>query len=212
MDSNKDLNRMAIVAKNDNFILNRVIVKIRPLLKSLSCKYDIKGYEPEDLENEFVEKIILSIDKYKGTGSFVNFATLICSRYALDVIKSSNAKKNTGKENISLDEFLTLLDSGEVNFKNMNKISFDPRESICARIDFERKIEQIKKLLNEELCEIVDMLVDKLTLPEISKELDLATSSVQRKIEKIRKVSEPVIKRDEPKFRKSDTTKIRKRK
>ena len=210
-EKDSDLNKLAICCSVQSYKISEFIFKTKNMIYAISYCYrnSVKGYTEDDLYSEFVEKIIYKIKKYNSKdGNVKSWVRKLCKNHMLDLAKASKRVKRTGIE-IDIDSFNARKDSGEVNY-NSDEPRFDPRESIHSKLDYEKKIKEIKKLCNAEKKKIIDMLVNEFSQKEISKELKISERKVQTKVDGIRKITEKKLKEDFPMFRIGKVSKVRK--
>lgn len=194
------LNELAVRAKEGREAVAELMERISPLLDRLSRK-KVYGYDPEELRSEFVLRVLESLGKYSpGRGTFISWVRMVCKSHAKD-LKRNGRRQKRGKNciHIDLDELEQLWTAG--NGGNGDRQTsvvdpvVDPREIIIARLDFEALVADIKAHVTRKLHVLVDLAAEGLTVTDLAKELGLPRSTVQRRIERIRKASKPIIDR-----------------
>ncbi|UZP02585.1 sigma-70 family RNA polymerase sigma factor [Clostridium botulinum] len=149
-----DLKYVEMLAKKakdgDNLSKENLIEEFRPLIKNLSRKTFIHGYDKNDIENECYKNLFKCLNSYDlEKHRFVAYATNGIKNNLNDLIrKTKNRDNSEGSCALTLsDDLEDALPSNEPNLEDM----------LCNECDLDLLKYAIKKLTKEEQ-ELIDFI------------------------------------------------------
>lgn len=175
--------RLAVLAKSgDEEALEYLLERYKPLMRSLSLRYFIRGADRDDVVQEAMIALFKTVQNYDPDEGF-SFAAAAARRSeqaVIDAIRKAEAKKNKIlNDSVSLENY----EPGQDELGRL-AAAFEFPERNAAELA--EKLKQIQKLLSPMEYEVFFRRLKGLSYQEIAADLGSDTKAVDNALQRIR--------------------------